>query len=220
MTNESGFPRNTHVEHNGMPFRQFDIDGGHILLTPEGNQLLHDKDVLERLRKYIEEIQAPEHNPESPSRIYLRQGGNAFIYLLGDLPLAVKEMSNSKSAESALARLAVLQRAAKNFPSYVQVPLHYGALSSTRLGKEYLLMDKINDGLNVMDILEQPERFGDAGSLAVAQYHQAKGDIERALINQGLDPEEYMSDWKEENVLVDFSRPVASLPFTLWLIDQ
>ena len=220
LTQESGLPKISHTTKDSISFRQFDIEGGHIVLTEEGNTLLHNKDVLDRLRKYINELTTPNESLEPSSRIYFREGGNAHIYILSDLPLAIKEMSNSKSMVATLTKLEVLRKASKYFPQYIKVPAHYGVLSSSRLSKEYLLMQKINDGLNVWDIIEQPNRFGEAGTLAIEQFNKAKTDIRNILISQGLDPEVYMADWKEENVLVDFSLPSPSLPFTLWVIDQ
>ena len=81
-------------------------------------------------------------------------------------------------------------------------------------------MEKVSDGLNVMDITDQPDHFGEAGALAIVQFNKARGEIESVLTARGLDPNVYLEDWKEENVLVDFSRPSSSLPFTLWVIDQ
>lgn len=218
MTTELGLPRNSRLIKDNIHYRQFDIKGGQILLTAEGDKLLHSRSILSKLQKYLEEIRTKNSHPDS--RIYLREGGNGRVYLVGDLPLAIKEMSNSKSTESTLARLEILRRASKAFPAHIKVPIHYGILSTGILDKEYLLMEKINDGLNVMDIIDQPERFGDAGTLAIKAYNKAKDEVIVSLTEQGLDPDLYIEDWKEENVLVDFSKPSSPLPFTLWIIDQ
>jgi len=183
--NNEGLPKNTHIEKEGLPFRQFEIAGGHILLTEEGNQLLHDKMVLDRLHDYIQAVREPSAQNDPSSRIYFRQGGNAHVYLVGDLPLAIKEMSNSRSTIPTLTRLETLRQASRDFPPHIKVPLHYGVLSTDNLSKEYLLMQKIGDGLNVMDIIEQPDRFGEAGTLAVAEYHKAKEEVERVLRDKG-----------------------------------
>lgn len=81
-------------------------------------------------------------------------------------------------------------------------------------------MQKVGDGLNVGDVIDQPQNFGQAGAMAVEEYRKAKEIVQGILRSQNLDSEVLLGDWKEENVLVDFSTPSSSFPFTLWIIDQ
>lgn len=207
------------ADYQGIPLRKFDISRGHVLLTREGNTLLHDRTVLQKMHSYIEEAKTPDLS-DPATRIYFREGGNGFIFLVGDLPLVVKEQSNSRSMEPFLIRMAQLEQMSAEFPPYIQVPKHYGILYSDRLAKEYLLMQKINGGLTVYDIMERPDHYGDAGKRAVEKYEGAYDQISTVISGHGLSPEQYLGDWKEENVLVDFSQPRGSLPFSLWIIDQ
>ena len=81
-------------------------------------------------------------------------------------------------------------------------------------------MQKMGDGLNVWDIIENPDKYGKAGQLAIEKFEAAKQEIEQVIRSKGLDPDLLLTDWKEENVVVDFFQTSPDLPFTLWVIDQ
>lgn len=120
---ESGLPANRHIKENSISYREFDIAQGHIMLTEAGNELLHNREVWSQIRHYIEEIKDPKELVDNPTRLYFREGGNAHIFLLGNLPLAIKEMSNSLAMRDTLTRLEELYRLQQLF--LIILEFHY-----------------------------------------------------------------------------------------------
>ena len=99
-----------------------------------------------------------------------------------------------------------------------------------------MMIQKVDAGVTVEDVLngggstpaqvETVQRvFGDMTDaqkdLIHTRFEQAGHLLTNALVGKDMDPQQFMPDWHEGNVLIEPVRvPVASTPFKLWVIDQ
>jgi hypothetical protein len=149
----------------------------------------------------------------------------------------MKEALNTQSLWFALERMDRLCGAIEQgVPRWLDIPAHYGLLTSPDLTHQYMMIQQIDTGVTVENVLkgngstpaqrEMVERhFGDMTDeqrhLVQTRFDQAGPILTNALVGSGLEPEQYMPDWHEGNVLVEPLRvPVAGTPFKFWVIDQ
>ena len=244
-----GFPPNEHIQRfDGQNWRTFDIQGGYVVITAEGEKLAHKRpDILNSLRKYKLEAKQNIGPDQATTRIYFKSGGNADVYTILQKGVVVKENSASSgySLWSSLDRMDYLHSICEDkMPDHIRVPKHYGVIMSRDLKKQYLIMEQINAGLNVADILnpdidshlqvEIMNYFKLAGynNMSYSEmkrfvknaYDDAKEKLDKAITKAYEDGklpyDQLLTDWAEGNVIVDFDRPTEDLPFTLWVIDQ
>ncbi len=207
---------------DGSKWKLYDIEGGKLVLTENGQTLLaKDSSLRGALRSYRHELLNPPLSPVM--RRPFRHGGNSDVFEVGETGLVVKEAGQGQSVWFALERLDYLYRICKDsLPPYIRVPEHYGAVFSSNLSRQYLLMEKVNDGTTVEDFTK------DAGNTEQAAVVQGAFDKAKILLDKAIDshakaqgyPDRLLVDWHEGNVIVDFDSPVEEMPFTLWIIDQ
>lgn len=218
----STFPRNEFMQRfDGSKWRIFDIEGGQVVLTENGQELFgRNPGLRASIREYRHDLLNPFQTPNV--RRHFRQGGNSDVFEVGNTGLVMKETHASQSIWFSLERLdylyAICQR---SLPSYVRVPEHYGALFSSGLSRQYLLMQKANDGITIDDHLSN----GDTNEALVVKkaFDKAKKMLDDAIAKHAREdgfPDNLLVDWHEGNVIVDFSSPTKDMPFTLCIIDQ
>ena len=240
-----GLPANEFMDRfDGSKWRRFDISGGSVILTAEGQRITQQQpEVLRALRQYKIDIKESVRPETARRRYYLKSGGNADIFNVIGTDLVVKENSpnSSYSLWSAIDRMDYLYSICEScLPPHIRVPKHLAVILSRDLQKQYMVIEKINAGLNVADILN-PDidpitvstivehfkgqmSFDQIKNLIVKKYLEAKELLDVAnqqCYQQGIVPfDELLTDWARGNVLVDFDTPTPDTPFTLWIIDQ
>jgi hypothetical protein len=224
----------------------YTLPEAHLVVTGRGRELIETQpEVLRDIHAYrmraiaqasgnrALSAQAPEY-----SRKHLASGGNSDVFTVND-KLVMKEAANTQSVAYALERMDTLcdvMEGENGVPRWIDIPSHYGMLSSPKLSKQYLLMQKIDAGLTVEHVLSGrasttvqnellAERFGTLTDLGREELQHRFADAGRILTNSlvgcDLDPAQYMPDWHEGNVLVEPLRvPVGRSPFKFWVIDQ
>ncbi|MAG59378.1 hypothetical protein CMO96_01125 [Candidatus Woesebacteria bacterium] len=221
-----GFPGSEYQDRfDRRRWRLFWIEGGTAVFTSSGRKLLFgDTNLRREFGKYKNELETRSGNPEF--RRWFKSGGNSDVYTLGDHPIVIKEGQPGKSLWSALDRMDYLHWVCEEFlPPHVRVPDHYGGIFSRRLKIEYLIMEKINDGITVEDVVHNGQLQIDPEIREAVKdtFSEAKVMLDRSIQQQSLEEligMELLPDWHEGNVLVDFENPKGKVPFTLWIIDQ
>lgn len=216
-------PRSTVLDRfDGSKWRVYDVDGGHLVLTQNGQHLLSkNPSIASALRTYRDEALNPVVSPII--RRPFRHGGNSDVYDVGDTGLVIKEAGNEQSIWFALERLDYLYGICEqSLPPHIRVPEHLGALFSKNLDKQFLLMEKINNGLTIQDVVDdgsEPEK----AKIVETAFEGAKLLLDEAIVAHATDdgyPHSLLVDWHEGNVIVDFAKPAGDYPFTLYIIDQ
>ncbi len=207
---------------DGSRWRMFDLNGGNLVLTQNGQELVSKRpSVLTDLKGYRHELLNPGM-PASMRRPF-RHGGNSDVYEVGDTDLVIKEAGNEQSVWFSLERLDYLYGICEeSLPPFIRVPEHYGALFSAKLDRQFLLMQKVNNGFTIQDLLDDnsnPQRAG----MVKGAFDRAKSLLDQAIKRHELEdgyPHRLLTDWHEGNVIVDFEKPTNEYPFTLYVIDQ
>lgn len=221
---EVTFPREKDMSRfDGSLWTRFKIDGGFVVFTEEGQKLLSgDRSLRRVLSLYREDIEQ-KRGDRGVVRRWFKAGGKSQVYTVGDYPLVMKEASYISPAWDALHRMDYLHHVCqKALHPAIKVPVHYAAVISTRLKSQYLLMEKVNDGLTVEDVLDS-DAYEDYHKIVEKEFGKARrliNDAIGAVPDRANWPADLLPDWAEKNVIVDFSLPVEGLPFTLWVIDQ
>lgn len=218
-------PANEYLDRfDGSRWRMFHISGGVAILTEKGRNLLaHNAELRGYLRNYKFEA-TPSGAKDKTYRKWFKSGGNSDVYMLDNLPMVIKEAKPTQSIYHALDRMDYLYSVCEHrLPPYVRVPDHYGAVISTQLERQYLLMEKANEGITVAELLSD-SNVDERGKAAVlAEFNRSKRILDAAIrdFSQTRNyPESLLPDWHTGNVIVDFESPVGNIPFTLWIIDQ
>lgn len=223
---KKGLPTSEYLErYDGSRWRRFDLhEGGFLVLTTRGQELLsHNPELRKKLLGYRNEARRGEN---SEHRKWFKAGGNSDVYTLGDYPMVIKEASTAHSAWSALDRMDYLFGiCVRSLPPHIRVPDHYGVLTSRNLRKQYLLIQKVNDGLTVADLVE-----GDAFAprpylkdLVLREFDGLEDKVKKAIDKtpgRQYMPTNLLPDWDSGNTIVDFDTPTTTMPFTFWIIDQ
>lgn len=216
-------PRSTTLDRfDGSKWRVYDVDGGHLVLTQNGQHLLSKNPSLGgALRRYRHEVLNPQDSPFV--RKPFRHGGNSDVYDVGDTGLVMKEAGNRQSIWFALERLDYLYGICEqSLPPHIRVPEHYGALFSTNLDRQFLLMEKVNNGITIQDVVDNGSDPKKVEMIKTA-FNGARSLLDEAIARHAKDdgyPHSLLVDWHEGNVVVDFGKPAGEYPFTLYIIDQ
>lgn len=231
---QRGLPSSEYIErYDGSRWRRFDLqERGFLVLTSRGQELLsHNPALRKGLLGYKNEA---KNNNEGGIRKWFKAGGNGDVYLVGNTPLVIKEASTAHSVWSAMDRMDYLYGiCARYLPKYIKVPDHYGILTAPDLKRQYLIMQKVNEGLTVAD-LENGLYTTVQTYLKDLAIREFKGsDSERkpsleARVREAIEktpgkeymPKNLLPDWDAGNVIVDFDTPNKEMPFTFWIIDQ
>jgi hypothetical protein len=231
--------RQTHLRPDGAKWTEYLLPSrGVVVLTSSGRELLHDHPHLwKEVRNYRKAVTGRKMG-ELGVREHLASGGNSDVYFLGSgkPQIAVKEAQNTQSAYSALLRMDTIQGVVeKELPRWFNLPPHYGLLDAASLDRQYLFMEAVDAGITLEDIQQaQPgsprlERVRQSmGKLTDNEKMEIRGRFDYAhemlldaLWANDLDPEAYLTDWHEGNVLVErLATPIAESHFLLSLIDQ
>lgn len=192
-------------------WRFFPIENGHVVVTDSGKEKVKDDgEILRLLRHYKNDIRDVMSNV----RHHLKSGGNSDVYNCGDLTV-VKEALGTQSAYYAMQRAENVRCLCEQvLPDYVKVPAHYALVTSTNLTRQYLIMEKVNEGVTIEDIKERniyPEYRDDI----VNTFNELKNKLRDI---EGVD--QIITDFHEGNIVVDFSTPSSEKPYTFWLLDQ
>lgn len=223
---------------DGAVWESFEIKGGKIVLTSKGRELFRERpETWKELRSYKKRAMgAPALQSFPVVREHFASGGNSDVYTLSE-GLAVKEAHLTGSLFFTVERMdRLLNVVESNVPRWIDIPDHYGLLFASHLRKQYLLMQKIDSGVTVQNVLTPGEmsdeqaaaleaEFGDIGQAEVDEvgerYEEAHDILTASLEDRGYNPAEYLTDWHEGNVLVErLETPVAGSPLKMWVIDQ
>lgn len=225
--NSLSFPTTEYIgRYDGSRWRQFNLgDGGKLILTSRGQEMLaYNPKLRQILLSYKNEARS---NREGDIRRWFRSGGNSDVFTVSKEEFVVKETSTAHSAWSALDRMDYLHGICMKFlPAYIRVPDHYGILFAHDLRRQYILMQKVNDGITVADLLNGDILLGVSPGLkrlAIAEFQGLKEKIEQAIERApGREnmPNNLLPDWEPNNIIVDFTSPNKWMPFTFWIIDQ
>ena len=167
-----------HATLTDVPDDSLVANGSVITVTAEGKSLLAKKGLT--TKKLLVFMRASVGHEQKPHvRRFIAGQGNGTVYALGTSGLAIKETAGTQSIHSAVERMdslyRILENATRNgyLPAWIGLPKHYGYLTppaGAKNNRQYLLMEKIQDGVTVEDILSFDER----------------GEEERNQVNQRL----------------------------------
>lgn len=223
------------IRYDGNQWRRWDLgDGGYVVLTSRGQELLTYNAPLEALLgRYAEEIalvrtDQPRSN-EDPVRRFFRVGGNSSIYQVGDADILIKEGKrvDRPSLWESLDRMDYLYGICMSYmhPN-VRVPDHFGLyVPADPTESEYMMMRKINNGVTVRDVVRKRLTVSDEIRKQVEQDFSSlrtrlRVAIQETKQHQQIPFRNLLPDWDDDNVLVDFTTHPAAKPYTLWIIDQ
>lgn len=228
-------------------------NGSMVVVTAEGKNLLTRKGLtVKKLLVYMRA--SSEHVQEPHVRRYIAAGGNGTVYELGNTGLAMKEAGARHSVHSAMERMDSLYQllehaiVTEHLPGWIGLPKHYGYLVppiDAHNTRQYVLMEQIDGGVTVEDVLSILER-GDAERNLIekrlghpitdediadigAQWQELQPLVQTAVnYENSLLPKdsrrsfkERVPDFHEGNVLIEkLEKPIAGKRFKLWLIDQ
>jgi hypothetical protein len=232
----------TYEKFDGSVWRQYESQDAVIILTGMGRELMPRSGLAKVLGRYVCDLSAGREEPCNTRR-YLASGGNARVFSVDDLPLVVKETTEGgDQLLPALERMDGLFHAIENHcPRWIDIPKHYGLLiPKADPLRQYLLMEKIDDGVSVGDIYRyghtprEPhleaaiqEHFGivtpELNNEVMGRYKQIRRELHSALLAERLNPDNYMPDidYNLDNVLVERrATPIAGSLIKFWVIDQ
>lgn len=173
-------------------------------------------------------------------RDFLGCGQQANVYGMGS-DFAVREVQGNPAVYSTLRELGNMDRLATvvegGVPHWIRVPSFYACFSDTDTQKRYTLMQRIDSGLTVEDVLEYPdlpdyakERVHkelkheptDEDKEEISRLYELAGTIlDKVISSKGHRTEDYLVDWKPRNVIIEPLRtPIAGERFSMTVIDQ
>jgi hypothetical protein len=218
---------------------------GFTIITAAGAELLKDPEetVTELMRKYrsIELGKFALFRKGVDIREILGQGQEAIVYSMGP-DLAVREVPGIMSEAGAISHLQRMDRINSviehGLPRWLNLPVHYGLRADIRTNTTYTLMERIDHGITVEDIMKYPNELprertklirnemggfiSDAKKKVPALYDRAYEVLAQAIEETGKEVDHYLTDWKPRNVLVQGHQliPIAGSSYTLTVIDQ
>ena len=228
------------VEKKGLPlsrwesrfddkkWRTFDIEGGIVILTDSGQRYLKaHPDILYKLHQYKLEADGQATEPSQSMRRYFNEGSFSEVYEIPGTRVVVKEADQTHSMEAALDRMDYLYEISDRLPRYIRVPQHLGLIVSDNLDRQYLIMEKANEGDTIRDFMEKtkfkPDQEG-MRNLVMQKFREARQLIDKeneVLRSEITVPHDnLLTDWQSYNIIIDFESPTNEVPFSLWVIDQ
>lgn len=235
------------VRPDGAVWYEYGLDCGEVLLTQKGDELFSSNpEAKADLRAYIHLAVGNMAIEQAGVRTFFEADSNSRIYTLNSSKygnsLLVKETNGSSMRES-LYRLDRVKeiidkyRAYGRFPNWIDVPMHYGLITGSDLPSQFVLMEGIDNGINVRDVvnfgsLNAKERLGVTAILGdvtpamqeeVSEGYKRAGDILNDIIAEDTwqPPHDLLSDWHEGNVVLEqLPEPIDGNNFRYWVIDQ
>ncbi len=223
---------------DGASWERYEASDCKILMTSRGQELLDEQPEVDALiSTYLNEAIGRTALVGSVIREFFAEGSNSRIYSV-NRELVMKE-TRAHSMQDMLERLDLISFSIESgsVPRWIDVATHYALIEPQHSDMQYVLMQKVDSGVNVGHILHPDDsselerkgviaEFG--GPIAPEtqdeireRYHLARKIIDQAVAEQGHAPSELITDWHEGNVLVERLRtPVAGSKHKLWVIDQ
>ena len=237
----------TSVKFDGSIWRQYETSTHLFVLTSLGRHLLRERHMYKDFVRYTDDYMNDRQGNED-FRSYLAEGANGKVYTLGD-DFVVKEsrlLTQLAPADSLLAALnrmdQLVDAVQKNCPSWIDVPAHYGiAVSKADTRKQFMLMQKIDHGVTVGDIILADESrishgiltseaFNKFGPITPElrtevndRYELLKYLVKTAIIKERLNPDVYLPDidYNPHNVVIEkLATPIAGSQIKYSVIDQ
>ena len=238
----SGLVKNRIIRQDDyVDWRQFELADGVAIVTNAGRKLISNEGRIMDLLKDLNDYRSSSHGREiSGTRNAICNGGNGTVYSLGSRSIAIKESNSGHSLHSALYRMDRLANVVENnLPGWVSVVDHY-ALVTTRNEREFMLMEKIDNGVTIQDF----ELFIEDGN---ARFPWITNIIERDFPNvnksdflkmneQRNQVIDHIKDYADQNrerftallpdpneanfLVTKLDRPIDGKKFKLWIIDQ
>jgi len=217
-------------------------DDQYLIVTSSGRELfLGEKGTSYRgLRRMFSDYHQDEINDQaSAKRKYLGKGQQATVF--GMDWLAVREIPGRQGVYRTLGELTSMDELAtiveEGLPRWLKVPHMYACYADPEKQKRYMLMEKVDTGLTIEDVLDYPNVNQHSADRVVGELGRTPTDEDRETLRRlfdrsyhilstvikakGKDPDDYLVDWEPRNVLVESLRtPVASENFSLSIIDQ
>ncbi len=231
---------------DGSRWRIYDTPKSLIWLTGSGRQLLAgDPKLHGYFKEYLEAFNQGDFSSES-ARPFFAKGSQSKVFSLGDKQLLVKEAKqNGELLIPSLERMDRLVDAVqRSCPRWIDIPHHYGVLMpKSDPSKQFMLLEKIDSGVTVGDILDTDRSVqrSDTGFLSAGalesfgeitpelkyevkdHFEKMGGLLRKALLENRLSPDEYLSDFDHNpyNVALERLRiPEAGSQIKYWVIDQ
>lgn len=217
---------------------------GFTIITAAGTELLTKNDNIEELIRKYRSVKLGKFalfQKRIEIREVLGQGQEATVYTMGP-DLAVRESPGVMSEASAIGHLqrmdSINSVIEHGLPRWLNLPVHYGLRVDTKTNTTYTLMDRIDHGITVEDIANYPNDLSRERAVLVRQemgnyisdakkkipnlYEMAHEVLVQAFEKADKEPENYLTDWKPRNVLVQghLRTPIAGSSYTLTVIDQ
>lgn len=221
---------------------------GFTVITAAGSELLEKQE--EVVNSLMRRYRAAEIGKEvgkialwrrtEPIRQLLGEGREAKVYEMGEA-FAVREVEGITEEHSVIAKLermdSINSVIEHGLPRWLNLPKHYGVRVDAQTQRTYTLMDRIDNGITVEDIIEYPKlprskittvrnemggSIADAKKQVPALYENAYEILSAALKKNGKDPKRFLTDWIPRNVIVEgrMTSPVANSRYRLSVIDQ
>lgn len=218
-------------------------DRQYAVITGVGQDLLSGperKELLQLMGRYrvAEMFGDAIFGADDNMRQWLGNGQEATVYSMG--PYAVREQFGIKPIYSALGELQRMNEISHvidyGLPRWLHLPNQYALYTDARLQKTYTLMDRIDGGVTIQDVIDYPElppqkvqavvkeltsNIDFAKSELPQMLDRAYAILANAIEQSGKIATEYLTDWQPRNVLVEWiGTKVAGSHFSLNVIDQ
>ncbi len=223
---------------DGATWRSFETDSCEVLLTSRGAELVDSTPDIERvISLYMRKALGKTMLAGGGIRTFFAEGSNSKIYTVSD-DILMKE-TRGHSMQAMLERMDVIDYVidAGNVPRWIDMPDHYGIIIPKHDDMQYVMMQRIDGGVNVDHILNPDESselerrgvLSEFGGEITAQtqnevrqrYADCEKILHQAIAEEDLIPSDLLSDWHPGNVLVErLHTPIARSPYKMWVIDQ
>lgn len=229
---------------DGAIWEHHQIGDGNLTVTSAGRDLLVERPgTRQAILDYMAEAALKRESPDGIRR-YLAEGNHARVYAVGDSGLVMKERKSivADALWPAIQRMDYLAHIIQaHCPRWIDIPAHYGVYQTDNThGKEYMLMEKVDDGVTVGDVLgahdmpREPHigaavlRIFDGASVhtqsvVAEKFEEMKDFLKDGLRVEGRNPYDYLTDIDHNryNAIVEpLTTPVAGSEYKLTLIDQ
>lgn len=231
----------TFEKFDGSVWRLYESPESLILLTGQGRRLMVGDAIGCLIRDYSVDY-ADGIEGKQETRRFIAEGGNARVFGMKDSGFAVKEKRpGGESLFESLNRMDLLYHAVtEHCPGWIGIPKHFGIFAQKDdLQKQFLLMEKIDDGVTVGDILhfDMPREahlqasadrlHGPINEKLISEtkkrFEAIKGHLRKALLSEYLNPDQYIPDIDNNpyNICVEPLETTAGRHETkYWVIDQ
>lgn len=218
-------------------------DDNYLLMTSSGRVLFLGENgtPFHKLKELFSGYRDAEIEGEEfdERRNFLGKGQQATVYGMGWL--AVREISGKQGLYRTISELQSMDELAcvveGGLPRWINVPHMFACYSDPELQKRYMLMQRIDSGLTIEDVVNYPNVDDHAAKRTLQELGREPNDddknelkrlfstawfvIGNVIKERGRTPESMLVDWEPRNVIVEALRtPIAGERFSLSIIDQ